>query len=189
LPSKRSFFLLDDILASADQPPVLAFPKVMPLPPPPVGYETRMPRHTEASGLRVVGQNVFGREVQLAPEAAEAWLAMQRSAEKEAVHLLLLSGFRSIERQAEIVRKKIEAGLTIESILRVNAYPGFSEHHTGRAIDLGSPDCTHFSEDFEATREFAWLKNHASQYGFFLSYPRANRHEIIYEPWHWNLRT
>ncbi|HVT32680.1 MAG TPA: D-alanyl-D-alanine carboxypeptidase family protein, partial [Rhodanobacteraceae bacterium] len=32
---------------------------------------------------------------------------------------------------------------------------------------------------------FAWLKRHASRFGFRLSYPRRNRHGIAYEPWHW----
>lgn len=110
---------------------------------------------------------------------------MHFAAESDGARLLLLSGFRSIARQTEIVRRKIEAGKSLEEVLRTSAYPGFSEHHTGRAIDLGSPDCEHLSEAFEATREFHWLTRHASRFGFFLSYPRHNPAGIAYEPWHW----
>ncbi len=141
----------------------------------------------EARQLVDVGQDAFGREAQLAEDAAVAWAAMRRGAEREGVRLLLLSGFRSIEGQAEIVQKKLSAGQPLEAILRVSAYPGFREHHTGRAIDLGSPTCAHFSEAFGATREFDWLSQRAPQFGFTLSYPRGNPQGVVFEPWHWCL--
>ena len=161
--------------------------KRMQLPPPPAGYRERMPTFAEEPRLAMAGKDAFGREVRLAEEAASAWTAMSEAAESGGVRLLLLSGFRSISRQADIVRKKLDAGVPLEVILRVNAYPGFSEHHTGRAIDLGSPDCEHFSESFDTTREFGWLREHAAQFGFSLSYPRDNSSGITYEPWHWYL--
>jgi len=157
----------------------------MNLPPPPAGYEARLPRFAEETRLCGVGRDALGREVRLAVEAAAAWTAMQAEAERAGVKLLLLSGFRSVERQAEIVRKKLAAGQALADILRVNAYPGFSEHHTGRAVDVGSADCEHLSEAFESTREFAWLSEHATRFGFALSYPRDNPYGIAYEPWHW----
>lgn len=157
----------------------------MNLPPPPSGYENRVPRFAEETRLCDVGRDAFGREVRLAVDAAAAWTAMRAEAQQAGVMLLLLSGFRSVERQAEIVRKKLAAGQALADILRVNAYPGFSEHHTGRAVDVGSADCAHLSEAFETTREFAWLCQHAAQFGFKLSYPRDNPHGISYEPWHW----
>ena len=160
----------------------------MQLPPPPVGYQERMPRFDEALDLRVVGQNPFGRDVLLAETAANAWIEMLSASIEDGVRLLLLSGYRSMFRQAEIVRGKLDSGMLLEAILQVNAYPGFSEHHTGRAIDFGSPDCEHFTEAFETTKEFAWLNSHAGQYGFALSYPRLNTHGIVFEPWHWRLR-
>lgn len=157
----------------------------MHLPPPPAGYEARLPRFADEGRLCGVGLDAFGREVSLAVEAAAAWAAMRAEAERGGVKLLLLSGFRSIERQAEIVGKKLAAGQALADILRVNAYPGFSEHHTGRAVDVGSADCEHLSEAFETTREFAWLRQHAARFGFTLSYPRDNPYGITYEPWHW----
>jgi len=157
----------------------------MNLPPPPAGYEARLPRFAEETRLCGVGRDALGREVRLAVDAAAAWAAMQAEAERAGVRLLLLSGFRSVERQAEIVQKKLAAGQTLDAILRVNAYPGFSEHHTGRAVDVGSADCEHLSEAFESTREFTWLNRHAARFGFTLSYPRGNPHGIAYEPWHW----
>ena len=70
-------------------------------------------------------------------------------------------------------------------ILRVNAAPGYSEHHTGRAIDLGTIGCRALEEEFELTEAFAWLENNAAHFQFSLSYPRNNPSGVIYEPWHW----
>tara|TARA_R110002094_G_scaffold143231_1_gene133349 strand:- start:75 stop:563 length:489 start_codon:yes stop_codon:yes gene_type:complete len=160
-----------------------------PLPPAPTGYIERMPQCAEAASLQSVGVDTFGREIQMTPDTAQAWLNMKRASKDSDVNLLLISGYRSVARQTEIVQRKLETGLSLEQILRVSAYPGHSEHHTGRALDLGSPDAEHLTETFESTREFQWLHDHASQFGFRLSYPKNNPHGITYEPWHWCLHS
>jgi D-alanyl-D-alanine carboxypeptidase len=99
--------------------------------------------------------------------------------------LVPLSAFRSVARQTTIIRRKLARGQAIADILRVSAVPGCSEHHTGRALDLGSPDHLKLEVSFARTREFRWLKKHAARFGFRLSYPRRNPHGISYEPWHW----
>ena len=70
-------------------------------------------------------------------------------------------------------------------IFSVLARPGYSEHHTGRALDLHSPGSALLEEDFENTEAFIWLKKNGNKYGFYMSYPRNNDFNIIYEPWHW----
>ena len=73
----------------------------------------------------------------------------------------------------------------VEQILAVNAAPGYSEHHGGYALDIGTPGEPPAEESFEATDAFAWLARHAPAHGFAMSYPRDNLHGIVYEPWHW----
>ncbi|HLP06999.1 MAG TPA: M15 family metallopeptidase [Opitutaceae bacterium] len=158
------------------------------LPPPPEGYAARVPWHEEAAELVSVGLDVFGREQRLAPGAAGAWLAMTNAGASDGVRLLLISGFRSVARQREIVARKLASGLDWEEILRVSAYPGYSEHHTGCAVDIGSAACAHLTEQFETTLEFQWLKMRAGEFGFTLSYPRDGRSGVAYEPWHWRWR-
>src|SRR3546814_13583170 len=63
---------------------------------------------------------------------------MHDAAAIDGVELLLISAFRSIEFQAALVRDKLARGITIDEILMVNAPPGYSEHHSGRAIDIGA---------------------------------------------------
>lgn len=132
-----------------------------------------------------VGPNPDGRAVRLTQATARAWHALQAAAARDAFQLLAISGFRSVARQTEIIRAKLAAGQPIDSILRLVAAPGFSEHHTGRALDIGAPGFIDLEENFAATPEFQWLNRHAPDHGFSLSYPRHNPHGIGFEPWHW----
>lgn len=127
------------------------------------------------------------RRHRLTPTAAARWAQMEAAAERDTVRLLLVSAFRSVEYQAGLIERKLARGLGIDEILRINAAPGYSEHHSGRAVDIGTPEQEPLIEDFENTEAFAWLQRNAHRWGFVLSYPRANRHGINYEPWHWAL--
>ncbi len=158
------------------------------LPPVPSGYLDRMPRQAETLRLDPIGLDVNGREARLSPKAAVAWRALHAAAGADGLALLLVSSFRSFERQREIVAAKLRRGESLEAVLRTSAYPGFSEHHTGLAVDLGSPGHTGLTEQFETTREFSWLVQNAGRFGFSLTYPRGNRHAVAYEPWHWCYR-
>lgn len=129
----------------------------------------------------------YGRPQRLTPEAFAAWSAMKDSAASDGVEIFLISAYRSVDYQCQIFRRKLEAGQQIAGILSVNAAPGYSEHHTGRAIDIGTCNCPALEEEFEHTPAFAWLSSHASRFGFHLSYPRDNSSGISYEPWHWCL--
>lgn len=142
----------------------------------------------EAAELIDAGINLNGRMQQLTPDAAAGWEAMLAAASADGITLLIVSGFRSIEYQAGLIRKKINAGQSLSDILQVNAAPGFSEHHSGRAIDIAEPGSRPLTEEFESSGAFRWLENNASKFGFFLSYPRGNRQGFIYEPWHWAQR-
>ncbi len=145
-----------------------------------------LPLQREAQRLVSIGPAADdGKRLRLAPRAAIAWKRMQAAAAGDGVNLLPISAYRSVARQAKLVRRKLAAGERIADVLRLVAAPGCSEHHTGRALDLGSPEDLNLDLDFEKTAEFRWLKQHAAEFGFRLSYPRKNRHGISYEPWHW----
>lgn len=132
-----------------------------------------------------VGRNDEDRPIRLLPPAAEAWHRMREAAAREGHTLIPISGFRSIARQVEIIRAKLAAGQDMASILRYVAAPGYSEHHSARAIDIGSPEHIELDEDFARTAAYAWLAKNAGRFGFVMSYPRDNPYGIGYEPWHW----
>jgi D-alanyl-D-alanine carboxypeptidase len=114
---------------------------------------------------------------------------MQAAAQEQGVILQLVSAFRSVSDQRQIWGRKLAAGQSVPGILRVNAPPGYSEHHTGRAVDVTTPGVEPLTEEFETTAAFNWMLEHASTFGFSMTYPRDNRHGVIYEPWHWSMQT
>jgi D-alanyl-D-alanine carboxypeptidase len=149
------------------------------------GLDDTRPEFEEAEALVKVGPNLVGRMQRLTPETAAKWQDMVAAAGKDDVSLLIVSGYRSIDYQAQLIRAKIDAGQVISEILAVNAAPGFSEHHSGRAIDIATPGSRPLTENFEATTAFRWLQENAGIFGFSMSYPRDNAGGFIYEPWHW----
>jgi D-alanyl-D-alanine carboxypeptidase len=139
----------------------------------------------EPQELVIAETGADGREHLLVPAAEQAWRDLSSTAAADGVTLHIVSAFRSIERQAEIVRRKLEEGLSLEAVLSVSAPPGYSEHHTGRAVDVGEESCPALEVEFENTEAFQWLSAHAGRFGFTLSFPRGNRQGYAYEPWHW----
>ena len=144
-----------------------------------------LPFHVEARHLTPVGLGSDGRDKLLHRPAARAWLAMRTAAAKDGIELQLVSAFRSYAFQAALIRSKLQRGLALDAVLCINAPPGYSEHHSGHAVDIGSADCGPLEEAFEQTSAFAWLSQYAASYGFAMSYPRGNAQGFLYEPWHW----
>jgi zinc D-Ala-D-Ala carboxypeptidase len=142
-------------------------------------------RVREPARLTFIGHDTQQRPQWLAPRAARAWLRMREAAAHDSVIIDLVSAFRSVQYQLGILERKLARGQAIAEILRVSAAPGYSEHHSGRALDLGAPGYPALEESFENSPAFAWLTGAAAQFGFRMSFPRGNPHAIAYEPWHW----
>lgn len=152
------------------------------------GQQHRLKPLTESRELVSIGQDLFGRDQSMEPEAAKAWQRMQASAKDAGVVLQVVSAYRSIDYQAMLIQKKLDQGQAIDEILKVSAAPGFSEHHTGQALDLTTIDSPPLEEDFATTKAYAWLSAHASEFGFVESFGKNNPHGLIWEPWHWCYR-
>ncbi|UOA09886.1 D-alanyl-D-alanine carboxypeptidase family protein [Methylobacter sp. S3L5C] len=141
--------------------------------------------YEEASSFEVAEIGADGRYHLLVAAAAETWRNLKIAAHNDGIELFIVSAFRSVNRQTEIIRRKIAAGMAVEEILTVSAPPGFSEHHTGRAVDITTPGSRPLEVEFEQTAAFAWLNAHAVKFGYYLSYPIGNHCGYQYEPWHW----
>ena len=117
----------------------------------------------------------------------DSLLKMKEEAKKDGVYLVFLSGYRSINLQNDIFYslKSIRNQEAAERA-RVSAPPGYSEHSTGFAIDIGDANQreTDFETEFENTKAFRWLMKNAAKFHFKLSFDKDNKH-IDYEPWHW----
>jgi len=189
------WFLLGCLLVAAGSAALVLGP-LRPLisPPPVAGLNARLSAdgrllghfpYPEAPGSRLVA---LAPGLQLRSEAASALMAMQREAAAEGIDLVVLSGFRSISLQKQLFFDvKAERNQSASSRARVSAPPGFSEHSTGYAVDLGDGRLpgSNLSQSFAATPAFAWLQRHAARHHFLLSFPAGNRQGVSYEPWHW----
>lgn len=126
--------------------------------------------------------------IRLRKPAAERMTELLEAARRDNIQIELLSGFRSVEDQNTIFfERKAERRQRAVERASVSAPPGYSEHHTGYAIDIGDarePN-THLTEEFEDTAAFEWMEDNAPRFGFELSFPRNNPQGVSYEPWHW----
>ena len=120
-------------------------------------------------------------------DMSDSLLKMREEAKKDGIYLVFLSGYRSINLQNDIFYslKSIRNQEAAERA-RVSAPPGYSEHSTGFAIDIGDATEreTDFESDFENTDAFRWLIKNAAKFHFKLSFNKDNKY-IDYEPWHW----
>ncbi len=149
-------------------------------------YAKKIYMEANSSFLICGGKDKFNRDFYLIESALAAWQSMQNAAQKEDIFLEVVSAYRSVEYQANIIKNKLVKGLKVSNILKVSAAPGLSEHHTGCAIDISSPDETEvLTEGFEKTEAYQWLRKNAAKHDFTLSYPRNNGLGFGYEPWHW----
>ena len=130
---------------------------------------------------------VIEPNIQVHIDMSESLLQMRKDAMKDGIYLAFLSGYRSINLQKDIFYslKSIRNQNAAERA-RVSAPPGYSEHSTGFAIDIGDADKreTDFEVEFENTNAFRWLKKNAAKYHFKLSFNQNNKN-VDYEPWHW----
>lgn len=115
---------------------------------------------------------------------------MYKAAYEDGIHLVPVSGYRSVERQTRNFERKINYYIdqgyskveATQEAATIILPPGTSEHNAGLAMDICS-----LEQNFEDTKEFEWLCENAADYGFILRYPEDKQDitKIIYEPWHW----
>jgi len=151
-----------------------------------------------AEYIPALGQ-VTDSEKQLEIHAAQAMNRLLADARKANVPCFLVSGYRSVDYQRELFRRKVQSYLdrgfapaeAEQQAAGWVARPGTSEHALGLAADLVSNDwyLTHsdLTEDFDTTEQFRWLCEHGADYGFILRYPKEKEDitGVHYEPWHW----
>jgi D-alanyl-D-alanine carboxypeptidase len=117
-------------------------------------------------------------------EVLSAFENMADAARSEDIVLVINSSYRSYDDQETIWSSRKKANGTAKADAYA-ARAGFSEHQSGLAIDIAQYRINY--EDFEETPGFAWLSEHAQDYGFILRYPK-DKEDITgysYESWHY----
>jgi len=171
------------------QPPVtqVSAAKAIPLVKPYFGhlpYQEGDPDRLVDAGRFVRG--TYERSEALDFEANEAFQVMVAAAKAEGVFLMPISGFRTIADQRLLFEKQIERKGSEEAASKWSAPPGYSEHHTGYAIDIGDMNSdTDLKMTFQDTNVYRWLTVNANRFGFEQSFPHNNQQGVSFEPWHW----
>lgn len=116
-------------------------------------------------------------------QAADKLLQLFAGAKTVGYTLVAESGYRSYSYQAQVYASEV-AGFGQAKADSESARPGYSEHQTGWAVDIGAPGC--YEDCFGTKPASQWLLANAYRYGFILRYP-ADKADITgyrNEPWH-----
>lgn len=119
---------------------------------------------------------------------------MLAAGEREGLTFWIASGYRSMERQRELLDEDIEElmrrGYSVseayEEVIKETMPVGCSEHATGLAVDIVAKDYQILDEKQANTDEIKWLQKNCSRYGFILRYPEGKEDvtKVSYESWH-----
>ena len=154
-----------------------------------VNKENKIPDDYEENTDLVDILDVDGEKTKLEKETLEKFYELQKDALNNGLEIVINSAFRSVKRQMEL-SKELEEENGIEYVLKYVATPGFSEHHTGLAVDVGlRQNGKVVIENEERTVKlhmYEKLHTLLANHGFILRYPKG-KEEITgyrYEPWH-----
>lgn len=126
--------------------------------------------------------------IQMRKAAAQKFKAMVAAARASGVMLVPISGYRSVKDQQYLFfNVKAQRSQVTTERAAVSAPPGYSEHHTGYAVDVGdgAVPATNLNQNFDKTRAYKWLSANAARFSFEMSFPKDNPQGVSYEPWHW----
>ena len=142
--------------------------------------------------LKLIETNdALDRTIQIEKETYNAYFKLKSFLETVGIYILIDSCYRNLDEQQKI----LDDSIRIEGIEHASMYVapvGYSEHHTGLAVDLALVvDGKKIVDDgvidlFEYDDIFKQIHKYLSEYGFILRYPEG-KEKITgygYEPWH-----
>ena len=121
-------------------------------------------------------------DLQCSHIAFNAYKKMSEAASKEGYQIVINSAYRSYADQVELSDVYLKS-YGQEYVNKYVAKPGYSEHQTGLAFDIGSRTVNVFGN----SKEYQWMQDHAHEYGFIHRFTKS--YEFITgfrsEPWHY----
>ncbi|MBR1749265.1 MAG: M15 family metallopeptidase [Ruminococcus sp.] len=149
----------------------------------------KLPDDWEKNLETVKMTNSIKDEVEVEKKAYDAYLKLKADLEKEDIYVDLDSARRSVKEQQRIMDEFTEE-YGKDYALKTVATPGYSEHHTGLALDLylivDGKDITENEDMIKYTDIWAKIHEKLADYGFILRYLDGSEHitGYGYEPWH-----
>ena len=134
--------------------------------------------------VTISNQYAYGDKPQLRKVAYDAFINMFNAAKQENLTIIINSAYRSYDYQVNLYNQYLKNyGQAYTD--KYAARPGHSEHQTGLTVDVTTYGAN--ADNFDKTKVFAWLQNHAYEYGFILRYPngKENITGYEYESWHY----
>ena len=130
----------------------------------------------------------------LRKESFEAFKKMWEAAQKDKINLKIISSTRNFSQQKKIWEGKWERFAPDApqpkdralKILEFSSMPGSSRHHWGSDIDLNDLNNAAFEKGGKYQNVYAWLSEHAHEYGFCQPYTASRPHGYHEEKWHWS---
>jgi len=145
------------------------------------------PKQYEPSSLRLPNMSVESSAMEVNDETATALEDLNTAAKNEGIDLVVASAYRSYDNQVATYNSVVDGYGQAEAD-RISARPGYSEHQTGWAVDLGAANdsACRIESCFADTPEGKWLAANAHKYGFIIRYPEGKESVTgyTYEPWH-----
>ncbi len=114
--------------------------------------------------------------------------AMHRAATRADARFVVVSAFRSEDRQARVWDRAVASEGGVDAARAGTASPGHSEHQLGTTIDVVDPDLPELVPGLADTPAGRWLAVHAVEFGFVVSYPDGATAATCYKPEPWHLR-
>ena len=149
----------------------------------------KLPDDYEAKLPLITVKNSFGREFQIEPETYRHFEQLRTVLKQKGIQIELDSVYRSVARQKEIAAEFTQK-YGADYVKKYVAVPGYSEHHTGLAVDIClvvDGKIIDDNDEMIAQKEiFAQIHPLLTEYGFILRYPQGkdNITGYSYEPWH-----
>lgn len=144
----------------------------------------RIGRPTYLKGVLLVNKlNGIGQRFGGSNPTANAALWKLQQAARAAGHAMpRISGYRSYGYQVKLYRDYVATD-GIAAADQYSARPGFSEHQTGLAFDIGTTD---LEASYGKTAAGRWLAQNCATYGFIIRFPQGKEGltGYTYEPWH-----
>ena len=154
-----------------------------------VNKENKLPDDWEDIVQVKSATSASGKEIFVEAEALEKYYELRNALAEEEIYILLDSTYRTVAYQEDLAQRFAkEYGL--DYVRKYVAVPGYSEHHTGLAIDvclrIGNLIVDDNDEMIACRNIFAKVHARLADYGFILRYPEG-KEDITgysYEPWH-----
>lgn len=123
--------------------------------------------------------------LKVTPETKTAFINLCDAAAKKNLQIKAVSTYRTYDYQKKLYDRYIKSD-GVDAAETYSARAGFSEHHTGLAIDVQGGDTVY--TQFGTTKEYSWLKDHAHEYGFIIRYAKNKKFITGYMAEEWHIR-